>query len=86
MLLGETVVKTAVNRMDLTVLTPEESDSIDRAWKQLSRSWRAEEVARRKIITKLANNKTPEAVTAVGGSYMTLMVDAEGLEPPTSGL
>ena len=53
---------------------------------KVSQSWGAEEVARRKIMIKASDDGTPVAVTAVGGSYVTLMVGAEGLEPPTTSL
>ncbi len=93
LVLGETVVRNVVERIDTTALTPGESAAIDRAWKDLSSRWMADESARisrrslnRQSTDENERTETPDNYAVVGGSNVTLMVGAEGLEPPTSSL
>ena len=93
LLLGETVVRAAVEQVDAATLTTEQSQQIDEAWKELSALWKAAEDALGERLTKSGRpgatpdmKRTPEAMHAVGGSNVDLLVGAEGLEPPTSAL
>ncbi len=90
LLLGETAVRTAVERVDQAVLTTEESQGIDQAWAELSARWAADEAARRVRESHSGRSteldeiqRTPDNREVVGGSYATLLVGCEGLEPPT---
>ncbi len=93
LLLGHTVVRSVVERIDQTELTPEQSQVIDQAWSALSSRWSADEAARRTrdacrgIVADVAGKeRNPSNLVVVGVSNMDLMVGAEGLEPPTNTL
>ena len=91
LLLSEPMVSSVIEKLDAAELTAEQSAAIDQAWANLSALWATEEAARQVRAAAWGdqiryNERTPGNLAAVGGSNMTLMVGAEGLEPPTSSL
>lgn len=89
LLLGKSMVSSIIERVDAAELPTEQAEAIDRSWARLSLRWAAEEAARRyraDAWDKRENKQAPEHLAVVGGSNMTLMVGAEGLEPPTIAL
>ncbi len=88
LVLGETVVRSAVDQIDPTVLTARQSEAIDEAWRSLSSVWAGEVAGAhdRANLTGPRNDRTPEVMETVGGSNKDYLVGAEGLEPPTSSL
>jgi site-specific DNA recombinase len=83
LILGETVVRTAIDRIDSSRVTTEQGQAIEEAWRTLSSLWAAEFVARdaRASLNGSGNERTPEVMETVGGSNADYLVGAEGLEP-----
>ncbi|MFM7534730.1 MAG: recombinase family protein [Acidimicrobiales bacterium] len=91
LLLSEPMVSSVIEKLDAAELTAEQSKAIDQAWAHLSALWAAEDAAR--VVRATAwgdqirdNERTPGNLAVVGGSNMTLMVGAAGLEPTTPSL
>jgi site-specific DNA recombinase len=87
LLLSEPILTTVNGRFDATELTNAESEAFDLIWERLSAQWSAEEAGRAVRASAWGepadNKRTPDNLAVVGGSNMTLLVGAEGLEPPT---